>query len=458
MNKHYILTTTIAVILLTAARTPVLADGSDSEESIRRTEMVKAVEKVVPTVVNISAERLVRVSDPFESFFRDFFELPPERYRRENTPVGSGVIIASPGLILTNLHVIRRASGIEVRLNDKTSYPARVAAFDQVNDLALLMLEPDSENNSEYNLPPINFAWPDDLYLAEPVAAVGNPFGLESSVTTGIISALNRHWRSGEMHFDDIVQTDSAINPGNSGGPLINLEGELIGINLAIRAGAEGIGFAIPVRRLEKVLAEWLRPRYFSTGTIGFSPLNHLDAENNWRLIAGDVEEDGPAAESGLREGDVIKAINGRTVRRALEAGRELWHLEPGDDIELTLDSGELITFVIPSMSDRQLIDQRLRLQTQELSTALKEALRLPREVQGLIVSDVYEHNDFRDRIGRGDIILSFDSRHISGKEELAEALRNKRAGDPIELRILASRRHRGQHTLQPRSLRVLLR
>ncbi len=428
-----------------------------SETSRRATPLVRAVHQVIPAVVNISTERIVRVSDPFEPFFEGFFETRPQRYFRESVPLGSGVVLAEAGLVLTNLHVIRRASNIQVRLHDGTLFRARLVAYNRDNDLALLRLLPPNEGEA-ISLPTVEFAWPEDLLLGETVVAVGNPFGLASSVTSGVLSARNRHWRQGDVEFDDILQTDAAINPGNSGGPLINLDGMLIGLNLAIRAGAEGIGFAIPVRRIEEVLAAWLRPDYFSTGSSGFIPANQQNEDGNWRVVVARIEETGPAAAAGLREGDKITAINGHPVSRSLDLSRQLWSLRPGDRVRLGLEDETSIVFEITEMSMEQLIAQRLGLRVQELSPTLKTALQIPETVTGVVISEVVADGSAANTdLQRGDIIRKVGDISVQNKSELDNVLRDYAPGDAVELHLLIARTVHGRLILRHRNLWVIL-
>ncbi|NLZ64473.1 MAG: trypsin-like serine protease, partial [Lentisphaerae bacterium] len=172
--------------------------------------------------------------------------------------------------MLTNFHVVQRAGNVEVRLYNGKSYPAVLVGYDQPNDLCLLRLQGDFQG--ENALAAASFAQSGDLLLGETVISIGNPFGLEHSVSLGVLSAFNRNFSEGEISFSDIIQTDAAINPGNSGGPLVNLDGDLIGINLAIRQDAQGIGFAIPLSRIELFLSYWLRPSHFANAYFGFRP------------------------------------------------------------------------------------------------------------------------------------------------------------------------------------------
>ena len=221
----------------------------------RRTPVVEVVSEVLPSVVNIGTEKIVKVryTDPsrrvrgdlFDEFFSEFFGPPvKEGYRRSNS-LGSGVIIDPRGYILTNYHVIERASVIRVTLSDESKYEAVFVAGDEISDLALIKIEPLKP------LKAVTFGKDDDLLLGETVIVLGNPFGLAQTVTVGVLSAKNREARyEGEILYRDILQTDAAVNPGSSGGPLVNIDGQVIGISVAIYREAQNIGFALPVSRV----------------------------------------------------------------------------------------------------------------------------------------------------------------------------------------------------------------
>src|SRR5262249_44289017 len=240
---------TILTLVLLAGTTHAAAPETDPA---RRSRVVDAVERAGPAVVNISTEQVVvqRGSpfggDPlFDQFFRDFFDSRPRRSTR--TSLGSGIIVQSDGTILTNEHVILRGGRIHVTLADGREFDAKLVGRDPDSDLAVLRINAGS-------LPHIALGHSDDLMIGETVIAIGNPFGLSHTVTTGGVRATKRSLQSGGRTFTDFIQTDASINPGNSGGPLLNILGELVGINTAIYGGAQGIGFAIPVDRARRAI------------------------------------------------------------------------------------------------------------------------------------------------------------------------------------------------------------
>ncbi len=402
----------------------------------RRTPLVIAAQKTLPSVVNIGTEELVPVFDQFNPFFTDFFRANP-RVVKEAIPLGSGVIVDARGLILTNFHVVRRASRIFVRIQDGRTFPAVPLAGDPANDLALLRLQ-FTAGQPAPTLIPIEFSLPDDLVLGETMVAVGNPFGLENTVSVGVLSARNRTLTEGDRVFHDILQTDAAINPGNSGGPLINLDGQLAGINLAIRRDAEGIGFAIPLRRIENVLARWLRPARLSNADCGFLPQTRITPEGAIQAVATDVDPDSPATKAGLTEGAVLTRINDQPVTRSLDAGRVLWTLKAGDTLRIETGEGKTFAFVLPEVAPLQLIRERLGLQLQELTPALLQALRLPADLKGVVVSSVDEQNPTAlSGIQRGDLLMNIGGKPAVAVADIAALLRSAKPGTRLDLDLL---------------------
>ncbi|MEE9275532.1 MAG: trypsin-like peptidase domain-containing protein, partial [bacterium] len=225
----------------------------------RRNPVVLAVESAAPAVVNISTSQVRRGTNPFsqqrnplaEEFFRNFFGPPLKK--PPGRSLGSGVIIRADGYILTNDHVVSGASEIRVHLAGNKIYPARIIGSDPTNDLAVIKIDADEA------LPHLPMGRSEDLMIGETVIAIGNPFGLQHTVTTGVVSALGRSLgkrEKGHRNPADFIQTDASINPGNSGGPLLNIYGELIGVNTAIFSKAQGIGFAIPINRARRIVGD----------------------------------------------------------------------------------------------------------------------------------------------------------------------------------------------------------
>jgi len=290
----------------------------------RRNAIVDAVQKVSPAVVNISLEYEIRkrispfseFSNPlFDEFFKDFFD-PGFGRQYKRTSLGSGVIIdGQRGYILTNAHVVEKTGTVTITLNDEREYEAEIVGVDPDSDLAVLHIKANDP------LPSIAMGDSRDLLIGETVIAIGNPFGFSNTVTTGVISAANRSFRTKDRVFHDFIQTDASINPGNSGGPLLNINGELIGINTAIYAGAQGIGFAIPINKARRIIEDLIAHGEVIDAWIGLwvqdldsSLKTYYNIPKKQGVLISGVDPDSPAREAGLREGDVILAIDGRKV------------------------------------------------------------------------------------------------------------------------------------------------
>lgn len=276
----------------------VLSFFSESHASNRITPVVKAVKQFETTVVNIRTEKIVtRRYNPFfnDPFFDDFFGFN-RSYKTHS--LGSGFFVKESGIVVTNYHVIKAASEILVILENGEQYKANVIGKDKLLDLAILKTE------SQEEFPVAKLGNSDNLYLGETIIAMGNPFGLNSSVTTGVISSTNRILKiNGGVGL--FIQTDALINPGNSGGPLINLDGEVIGINTAIYKDAQGIGFSIPINILKRTLSEFL-----NYGKIRKSYTGFYTEETNDGLTISSIENDSPAAKAGFKKNDIITKIN----------------------------------------------------------------------------------------------------------------------------------------------------
>ncbi len=333
-----------AALALAIGLVPLPARAGDP--FLRRTAAVEAAQKVGPAVVSVLTETDVQRRSPFENFrgdplferfFRDFFD--PGQPRTAQS-LGSGVLIDAEGHVLTNEHVVGRASRIKVSLQDGRELDATLIGADPNNDLAVLAVETDEK------LPWVAPGSSADLLVGEPVIAIGNPFGLSQTVTTGVISALDRSLRASEDRaFYGFLQTDASINPGNSGGPLLNAEGSLIGINTAIYQGAEGIGFAIPIDTARRVVDELLRhgevaPVWLGVELQDLDPRLHevleLPRGTKGALVSG-VAEGSPAARAGLRRGDLILKAAGHPVPTARDVYGIVERATPGEELVLEI-------------------------------------------------------------------------------------------------------------------------
>ncbi len=401
-------------------------------DSPRFSPVVKAVAKAVPGVVNIGTEKLVQVryTDPFLSlrgdlldrFFSDFFGPPPLPGYRIGHSLGSGIILDPWGYILTNYHVLERASRIAVILSDETRYDARIVAGDEVADLALIKIDPLRP------LTALEFADDDDLLLGETVIVLGNPFGLTHTVSVGVLSAMNRTAQyKGRELYSDILQTDAAVNPGSSGGPLLNLDGELIGVNVAVYQEAQNIGFAIPVKRVRALLGEWLSPERLKNIWLGF------DLGDG--LTISEVYEKTPAAAGGLLAGDVISAVDGRPVRTKYDLNKALLRKELGDIARLTVARAEKPLDVELAFEDRPKPSGR-DLSARRLGLVFGDpgAQQSPYPM-GLPVERVEEGGPAAQAgLRPGSWISRINRTEIRTLDDAGAALQNVKTGDPVGL------------------------
>ncbi len=289
----------------------------------RLTPLVKAVAAARPAVVNLRGKKTMQQASSSNSRTQAV---------RQVNGMGTGIIIDPSGYILTNYHVVEGVKRIQVTLNDGTTTTGQLIAHDHQTDLALLKIR------SVSKLPTIPLGSSTDVMLAETVAALGNAYGYEDTVTRGIVSEIGRTVQvSDQQVYHNLIQTDAAINPGNSGGPLINLDGKMIGINVAVRVGAQGIAFAIPVNDAIEVAAQFLgdiTTKSFQHGIIAKTVYH----ENQPSVQVQSVHDRSAAADAGLKFGDVIKEIEGQPIERLIDLHRNLIDKQPGDQVAIAVD------------------------------------------------------------------------------------------------------------------------
>ncbi len=289
--------------------------------------MVEAVQKSRPSVVSISSEKKAASSSrwPFSA---------EESQRPRVSGMGTGVILDGRGYILTNHHVVDKVQGIEVHLLDGSSYPARLLQFDEVMDLAIIKVD------SGQPLPAITIGTSSDLMVGEEVITIGNAFGYENTVSVGIISALNRNVTlSDEQVYRNLIQTDACINPGNSGGPLINIDGELIGINVAVRAGSQGIGFALPIDDVKQVATEMMSTRRLTRIWHGLVAGETRNGPSR-SVVLSEVQSGSPAEAAGFRPGDQLIRVGDVMVNTPLDIERALLDATPGQPTPVQIRRG----------------------------------------------------------------------------------------------------------------------
>src|SRR4030066_779684 len=400
--------------------------------------IAEIVEGVKPAIVNISTTRTIKVQRGPESLFEDpflrrfFGEESPLRLPKERKAMslGSGVIVDPNGYILTSNHVIQGAEEIEVTLSDKRDFKGKIIGTDPMTDIAVIRIEGD-------HLPTINLGDSDKLRVGETVLAIGSPYGLSGTVTMGIVSAVGRA-NVGIASYEDFIQTDAAINPGNSGGALVNVKGDLVGINAAIfstSGGYQGIGFAVPSNMARTVMESLIKKGKVVRGWLGVTiqPLTSELAkqfnlkEENGALI-GDLVEGGPAEKAGIVRGDVIIEYEGKKIDEPNQLRNMVANTEPGKEVELTIihenktakkrvTIGELPTEMQKS-STREYNNLLRGVSIQDLTPELINRLNLPKRLKGVVVTGISEDSPAVMALTQGDVIQEINRQKITNVKE----------------------------------------
>ena len=409
------------LLLLGLAPCLAAAPARATDPFLRRTAAVRVVEKVGPAVVNITTERKVGRGRPFQPFgnplfdrfFRDFFE---PQLRQNVQSLGSGVVIDAQGHVLTNEHVVARADVIRVTLADGREFAASLIGADPNHDLGVLRVE------TEEKLPWVSPGTSEGLMVGESLIAIGNPFGLSNTVTTGVLSAVDRSFRSEERIFHGFLQTDASINPGNSGGPLLTATGELVGINTAIYGNAEGIGFAIPIDVAKRVVYELITRGEVAPVWLGLdlqdlgpqlSEVMELPERLSGALVSR-VRTGSPAQRAGVKRGDVVTRVEGAPIRTAREFYEVLERSTVGQEIDLEL---------YREGQERGLSARAEEIPGSALSALADRMLGMslrPGEPRGLVVESVRSGSG-AERIGIevGDRILGINGRALEDEDDL---------------------------------------
>ncbi len=423
--------------------TKLLADPNAPE---RKTAVVAVAERIGPAVVNVHADEVVqtrvRSGDDFDSFLRDFME---PRYQEEfaTTSLGSGVLI-DPRHVVTNHHVVEKAARVRIRMSDRREFACTVVGTDPDLDLAVLRVQ------TEEDLPYVDLANSRDVMVGETVVAIGNPFGLQHTVTSGVVSALHRSVRAPGRTYHDFLQTDASINPGNSGGPLLDIQGRLVGINTAIYGNAQGIGFAIPVNRArniahEIIAAGKIRPLYLG-----------LEVKHVTRKIAEEkklsrpegvlvttVDPGGPAAQAGVQVGDVVVEVEDFPILMEFDYTAKLRDFAPGNQVPIEVRrGGDTMPLVLeagtaPAGFARRVLQQQLGLEVVKLDEKTSDALGVGMDQGKWVIKNVREGSyGEKAELKAGDALWMINEIDAADEETLDQGVFKARRNGRMYLAI----------------------
>jgi len=444
-----------------AAQSGSAASGPDSKAMLRALEgaFASVADRVTPSVVNVSVKP--KKAPPGEGGqppegeqrFRDFFG--PEFYdrffkrrapREEARSAGSGVIVDARGYILTNAHVVESAAEIEVRLSDDRKFAATLVGRDPKTDLAVVKIDPGVDP-----LPAAALGDSDRLRIGQWAIAIGNPFGLDRTVTVGIISATGRT-RVGVATYEAFIQTDASINPGNSGGPLLNLDGDVIGINTAIVSSGQGIGFAIPINMVREVMTQLIAKGRVVRGWLGISIQDLTDdlaagfgVSIKGGVLVADVLKDSPADAAGMKPGDIIVELGGAPIKEVTDLQKRVAAILPGRAVALTVlrdRKTSRLTVKIGEQPGEETVvaagpkGAGLGLMVEELSEEVAQTYGL-RGRSGVVVTDVAPNSAAEAAgIKEGDLVLEVNRRRVGTVEEFKTAVARLNPGEAVPVQI----------------------
>ena len=461
LNRNMILATALVFLLCLSWVGSVSAEAEQTNSYLALESFSNSIadiaEKVGPAVVNIDTVRMVNQNSPFFSedpIFRQFFGDQFKNYSKTipQKGTGSGFIISQKGYIITNEHVIHKAEKITVTLSDGREFDGKVIGLDLDSDIAIVKIESD-------DLPIVTLGDSDKLRVGEIVVAIGNPYGLQQTVTMGVVSAEGRSIPVEEHTYRNFIQTDAAINPGNSGGPLLNTKGEVVGINTAIIPYAQGIGFAIPINtpkkniddliKLGKVIRPWLGV-YIQKLTPEITKQFDLP-EDAKGVLVGDVVKDSPAEVAGIKRGDVISKVNNEEVVSPEELQDKIRSIKVGENANIEISrNGKTLSFIvkIAEMPTEQGTEEIPKAKTFSVQTGLKveivtsevtKELGLP-QVQGLVITEVIPGSSADDMgLQRGDVILEANRTEVSSIDEWDGVISKLEPGDTLLLLVFRS-------------------
>ncbi len=455
ITYYFLSKTTVSSYTPFAPRVP-----KQIEETSRAfSEIVKAVS---PAVVNISSTKVIkRQPTPFDEFFDFLYPFPDGRGKRwKEQSLGSGVVVSSDGYIVTNNHVVEQADEIKVILIDKKSFKAKVVGSDPKTDIAIIKID-------AKGLPMLPWGDSEKLQVGEFVLAIGNPFGLSHTVTMGIISAVGRA-DVGITDYENFIQTDAAINPGNSGGPLVNIKGELIGINTAIfskTGGYQGIGFTVPSNMVRVVMDQLIKHGKVTRGWLGIT-IQEITPEIAHKFglrqsdgaLVSDVAKGSPAHRAGMMRGDIILEFNGKRIRDVATLRNMVAQSKIGSQVDIkVLRRDKEITLkatimelpaevgdIVPSSSrGTDMGDNAISgITVMDLNTAIAKQLGIDRDEKGVVIVKV-EHGSSAEEVGirKGDVIQEMDRQRINSINDFNKLVSKIGSDDTVLLFINRSGR-----------------
>jgi len=453
------------IMIITLMAVPAIAKTNFQQARMVPVNFAKIARQAKPGVVNIQTEKIIKGGgrvykhffgqpfgggrNPFDEFFSPFFNQMPQD--RKESSLGSGFIISKDGYIVTNNHVIKDADQIKVILHDKSEYEATIIGTDPMTDLALIKIK-------AKNLVPLKFGSSSDTEVGSWVVAIGSPFGLEQTVTAGIVSAKGRIIGSGP--YDDFIQTDASINPGNSGGPLLNLNGEVIGINTAIIRSGQGIGFAIPSDLATDVIDQLTRQKTVSRGWMGVGIqkvtkqlAKYYGIKETRGVYVAKVYQGDPADKAGIKVGDVIFKINDKKIESSRDLTMTIARSSVGKTVKVTVirDGKEKVLKVkLGKRPDKEpdavytndgydLFGFRLK----KMDSDIARRLGYPEDIQGLVVMDIESGSQAsKTNVRQGDLLLEINHRRITTVEEYGQYLKKIKKGNMVQLLFRSGNSH----------------
>jgi len=442
-----------------SGNTPRTKVSREALEILSKTSaaMAEVAAVVKLTVVNISSTKTIRargVPQPFfnDPFFREFFD---ERFpwmdgqrKLKQASLGSGVVVDAQGYILTSNHIVKDADEIKIKTADKREFVGKVIGTDPKTDLAVIKID-------AKNLPAITIGDSDALQVGETVIAVGNPYGLSQTVTSGIVSATGRA-NVGIADYEDFIQTDAAINPGNSGGALVNIRGELVGINTAIfstSGGYQGIGFAVPSNMAKVVMESLIRNGKVIRGWLGVSiqPVTselakQFGLKEEKGALVSEVFEDSPAKQAGLQDGDVIISYDGREVADPTQLRNMVAGTSPGKQIEIGYLRDGKLNKAFVTIKEQPEAEKTTLGETEEtlldgvvvanITAEMRRMYDIPPRVAGVIVTDIDQESPAAGTLQRGDVIMAINRQPIRSVREYMHTVAGLRGEQGVLLKV----------------------